>query len=265
VSAETRSVPVGFLTDVTLCIGCKACQVACKQWNGLPGAPEAASFSGQSYDNTLRLSGDCWRHVAFVESFDLASRQGRWLFLSDVCKHCEIAGCLEACPTRAIRRTEYGTVLVEDDVCNGCGYCVAACPFGVVGRSERDGGAHKCTFCVDRLAQAMAPACAKACPTEAIVFGDLETLRHRVKERVTVLHGRGELGARAYGDERQGGAHLGGLHALFVLTDQPEIFGLPENPARPARYLLGDALLSALFAAGVVAALAGWFATWPTG
>ena len=142
---------------------------------------------------------------------------------------------------------------------------MAACPFGVVGRSERDGGAHKCTFCVDRLGQEMEPACAKACPTDAIVFGDLEKLRGRAAERVTALRARGELGARIYGDERLGGARLGGLHALFVITDVPEVFGLPENPERPAAHLLKDALLSAAFAACIIAALAAWFVAWPTG
>src|SRR5579871_2868827 len=124
---------MGFFTDTTLCIGCKACEVACKQWNQLPA--DGYEFSGNSYDNTLELSGTTWRHVAFVEqpaALDAPPSETKWLMLSDVCKHCTNAGCLEACPTGSIVRNEFDDVFVQPDVCNGCGYCVPSCPFGVV-------------------------------------------------------------------------------------------------------------------------------------
>src|SRR5947209_7187555 len=124
----------GFFTDTTLCIGCKACEVACKQWNQLPA--DGYKFSGYSYDNTVALSSTTWRHVAFVEHQRSSEGTGKtvnWLMMSDVCKHCTHAGCMEACPTGAIVRNEFGDVYVQPDICNGCGYCVPSCPFVVMG------------------------------------------------------------------------------------------------------------------------------------
>jgi len=214
-------VEVGFFTDPTVCIGCKACEVACKEWNQVPD--DGFTWSGNSYDNTGRLGATTWRHVMFLEqdrvkgnqitgSMGLLNRQSaidaspartdpqsddpfRWVFLSDVCKHCEEAGCLEACPTGAIVRTEVSSVLVQNDVCNGCGYCVVSCPFGVIDRRPSPlpdaGGAFKCTFCYDRQKSGLVPACAKVCPTESIVFGRLDDLRARGAERVQQLQQTG--------------------------------------------------------------------------
>src|ERR671911_1044213 len=176
-NVSQTSTAFGFLTDATICIGCKACEVACKQWNQLPGdsAPSTLALTGYSYDNTVDLSATTWRHVAFVER---STPHGiAWLMLSDVCKNCVHAGCLDACPTGAIIRTEFGTVVIQDDVCNGCGYCVPACPFGVPQLSDADGGSHKCTLCYDRLRGGLAPACATACPTGSIRFGPVAELR----------------------------------------------------------------------------------------
>ena len=192
---------MGFFTDTSVCIGCKACEVACKEWNGVP--EDGLTLTGMSFDNTIGLSASTWRHVAFIEQQAPDGGPGqaaggpqgndamRWLMSSDVCKHCSEAGCLDVCPTGALMRTEFGTVVVQDDVCNGCGYCVPACPFGVIGRREDDGGAHKCTLCYDRLGVGMEPACAKACPTESIQFGPLDELRERAQARVSRPAGRG--------------------------------------------------------------------------
>jgi formate dehydrogenase iron-sulfur subunit len=185
----------GFFTDTTLCIGCKACEVACKEWNELP--QDGYTFTGMSYDNTGELSGSTWRHVAFVEQ---VQDQNRWLMESDVCKHCTHAGCLDVCPTGAIVRTEFGTVVIQDDVCNGCGYCVVACPFGVIservdevsarGETTGRGTMGKCTLCYDRLKAGDEPACAKACPTTSIQFGNVEELRERAQQRVESVRDR---------------------------------------------------------------------------
>src|SRR5437764_10777632 len=141
---------MGFFTDTTLCIGCKACEVACKQWNQLPA--DNIEFQATSYDNTRSLGASTWRHVKFIEQGAESGGDPRWLFLSDICKHCEHAGCLEACPTGAIVRTEYGTVVIQQDVCNGCKYCVPACPYGVITVDKEAGGtAHQCTHCYDRV------------------------------------------------------------------------------------------------------------------
>jgi formate dehydrogenase iron-sulfur subunit len=236
----------GFFTDTTVCIGCKACEVACKEWNVLPA--EKAGLTGDSYDNTGALSAHTWRHVAFIET-PATGREGGvrgtrstpyqsgWLMMSDVCKHCHNAPCLEACPTGAIFRTEFDTVVVQQDICNGCGYCVPACPFGVVAVSPEDGKAHKCTLCYDRLKGGLEPACAKSCPTDSIQFGELADLQVRARDRVEALHAQGVASAYLYGTPGAPGAtgDLGHLNAFFLLTERPETYNLPAAPTRPAR------------------------------
>jgi formate dehydrogenase iron-sulfur subunit len=241
----------GFLTDATLCIGCKACEVACKQWNQLPGDSPTPAFelTGYSYDNTVDLGATTWRHVAFVER---PSGDGiAWLMLSDVCKHCVHAGCLDACPTGAIMRTEFGTVVIQDDVCNGCGYCVPACPFGVPQIDHVDGGSHKCTLCYDRLRGGLTPACATACPTGSIRFGRVEELKQAGRERVATLKEQGVDEARLYGDDELGGTGgIDGLNAMFVLNGPPDAFNLPARPRLPRLNILPAAAATVVAAAG---------------
>jgi formate dehydrogenase iron-sulfur subunit len=225
----------GFFTDTTLCIGCKACEVACKQWNQLPN--DGYHFTGMSYDNTVHLGASTWRHVSFVERPVPLSNQDAgdfsWLMASDVCKHCARAGCLENCPTGAIIRTEFGSVYVQPDICNGCGYCVVGCPFGVIDRNHDDGRAWKCTLCYDRQKDGMQPACSKACPTASIQFGEIETLKAHAKARVQQLHERGITEAYLYGEDAASQPGTGGLNAFFLLVDKPEVYNLPPNPEVP--------------------------------
>ncbi|MEU8979315.1 4Fe-4S dicluster domain-containing protein [Streptomyces sp. NPDC058251] len=265
---------VGFFTDTSVCIGCKACEVACKEWNAIP--EDGLSLTGMSYDNTQGLGASTWRHVAFIEqqtpapdgrtqlpllgggseppsgapglsrpASPEAGSEGpgaaggtgelRWLMSSDVCKHCTHAACLDVCPTGSLFRTEFGTVVVQEDICNGCGYCVPACPYGVIEQRPSDGRAFKCTMCYDRLGAGQEPACAKACPTESIQFGPLDELRERAALRVDQLHAAGVDGARLYGHEPDDG--VGGDGAFFLLLDEPEVYGLPPNPVVTTRDL----------------------------
>jgi formate dehydrogenase iron-sulfur subunit len=247
---------VGFFTDTSVCIGCKACEVACKTWNEVPA--DGYLLTGMSYDNTQELGASTWRHVAFVEkstTVDLGMPSSpppsgtppgddetagsgagdvRWLMSSDVCKHCTHAACLDVCPTGALFRTEFGTV-VQPDVCNGCGYCVPACPFGVIDIRPEDGRAFKCTLCYDRLKVGQEPACAQACPTESIQFGELDELRERADRRLAELHETGVDAARLYGREPDDG--VGGDGAFFLLLDEPEVYGLPPDPVVTTRDL----------------------------
>ncbi|MBO0778535.1 MAG: 4Fe-4S dicluster domain-containing protein [Ktedonobacteraceae bacterium] len=228
---------MGFFTDTTLCIGCKACEVACKQWNQLPA--DGYQLTGNSYDNTRHLSATTWRHVAFVEQIRPADGTGKsvnWLMMSDVCKHCEHPGCMEACPTGALIRNEFGDVYLQPDICNGCGYCVPSCPFGVVDLNLNDGRASKCTLCYDRQKEGLEPACAKACPTDSITFGDLDELRERARRRVETLHARGETSAYLYGVDED--TSVGDLNAFFLLMDRPSVYNLPEKPKLPQENVL---------------------------
>jgi formate dehydrogenase iron-sulfur subunit len=268
---------MGFFTDTSICIGCKACEVACKEWNLVP-EDGPLRISGNSYDNTMALGASTWRHVAFIEQakpvqvpdVDLAAaaaatsgavtdvpqaREGmRWLMSSDVCKHCTSAACLEVCPTGALFRTEFGTVVVQQDICNGCGYCVPACPFGVIERREGDGRVFKCTLCYDRLKDGMEPACAHACPTKSIQFGPLEELRERADARLGRLQDAGFGDARLYLRDEENG--IGGAGAFFLLLDEPEVYGLPPNPASTTRDLPSVWKAAAVAAGVVVAAVA---------
>jgi formate dehydrogenase iron-sulfur subunit len=238
---------MGFFTDTSVCIGCKACEVACKTWNEVP--EDGLNLLGMSYDNTGALGASTWRHVAFIEqiarpgdelrgateSSAFSADGSRWLMSSNVCKHCTESACLDVCPTGALMRTEFGTVVVQSDVCNGCGYCVSACPFGVIERREGDGRAWKCTLCYDRIGDGLEPACAKACPTESIQFGPVDELRERAQLRVEELHEAGEPGARLYLEDPDDG--IGGGGAFFLLLDEPEVYGLPPDPVVTTRDL----------------------------
>jgi formate dehydrogenase iron-sulfur subunit len=276
---------MGFFTDTSVCIGCKACEVACKEWNAVP--EDGLELTGMSYDNSVGLGASTWRHVAFIEQIGRPGQAGqqpgqagqqpadagqqaqpggpRWLMSSDVCKHCTEAACLDVCPTGALMRTEFGTVVVQDDVCNGCGYCIPACPFGVIARRESDGGAHKCTLCYDRIGDGLTPACAKACPTESIQFGPLDELRERAGRRVAELHEDGVPEARLYLENPDDG--IGGAGAFFLLLDEPEVYGLPPDPVVTTRDLPRMWRHVATAAAGLAAGgLAAWLTStrrWP--
>ena len=245
---------MGFFTDTSVCIGCKACEVACKEWNGVP--EDGLNLTGMSYDNTGGLGADTWRHVAFIEQNrripagpwgppgpqgtpgPLSGQEGtelRWLMSSDVCKHCTEAACLDVCPTGSLFRTEFGSVVVQEDICNGCGYCIPACPYGVIDQRRGDGRAWKCTLCYDRIGAGMQPACAQACPTQSIQFGPLAELRERAGRRLAEVQSAGAPEARLYGHDPRDG--VGGDGAFFLLLDEPEVYGLPPDPVVTTRAL----------------------------
>jgi len=289
---------VGFFTDTSICIGCKACEVACKEWNLIP--QDGQEWLGRSYDHTGELNAETWRHVAFIEQekplhrmleapaaepptpgTDDRNGDGttglRWLMESDVCKHCTHAACLDVCPTGSLFRTEFGTVVVQEDICNGCGYCVPACPFGVIDKrhipsdknvgakpdlpsflgKKEDGRVFKCTLCYDRLKGGHEPACAKACPTKSIQFGPLDELRQRADQRLEKLHAEGWNGAQLYLRDPDDG--IGGAGAFFLLLDDPEVYGLPPDPQVTTRFLPEMYANMGIAAAAIVVGVLGAF------
>jgi formate dehydrogenase iron-sulfur subunit len=249
----------GFFTDTSVCIGCKACEVACKEWNQLPSKPRG--FLGESLDNTGTLDGQNWRHVKFIDNVPdekLGVGNGKaFLLMSDVCKHCTHASCMDVCPTGAIIRTEFDTVFIQQSVCNGCRECIAACPYDVIDIDPDRNVARKCTLCYDRLQGGMTPACAKACPTESIQFGPLDELRARAEKRLAEVQ-PGTPQANLYGHDEK---VYGGLKAFFLLMDKPETYGLPNaaNAVLPQRNnvlgYLGVAVTGVLGVVGGVIAL----------
>jgi formate dehydrogenase iron-sulfur subunit len=248
--------PTGFFTDTTVCIGCKACEVACKQWNQLPS--DGFNWSGNSYDNTAELSATTWRHVKFIEQFSDGSATNepalnRWLMMSDHCKHCLAAPCHQACPTGAIIQNEFENVYIQADICNGCSCCVAACPFGVITRSSMGGHSHKCTLCYDRQRDGLEPACAKACPTQSIHFGPIDELRQQARKRVEELHRRGVSQAYLYGDAAS--ETYSEMHSFYLLVDRPSVYGLPDTPFNPWLHMTGDYVRSIAGGLAAIAAL----------
>lgn len=244
---------LAFFTDTSICSGCKACEVTCKQWNQLQTDPIA--WSGDSYDNTKDLSANNWRHVKFIERFPAENelnspapanieellkekKLSQWLFLTDQCKHCEESPCHEACPTGAIMRNEYGGIYYQTDICMGCGMCVAGCPFGVPQLSTGTGHSMKCAECYDRLRDGILPACQTACPTGAIQFGLREEMLALAKGRLEWLQANGHPEARLYGSSQF--THYSALNSFYLLMDEPEVYGLPADPVTPVRNMLGD-------------------------
>ncbi len=224
--------PIAMLQDMSRCVACKACQVACKEWNELPAEP---TTNHGDYENPRDLSPTTWTRVQFLE-LDGAGEM-RWRFFKQQCMHCTNAACAEVCPTGALARNPAGFVSLERDRCNGCGYCARFCPFGVPRVDVQDrltGRAKvaKCTLCEDRVTTGNMPACAKACPSGAIHFGDRETLVARGRARVAELHARGNRDAVLYGEQE-----LGGLGVMYVLPEPVSRYPLlPADPERSWRW-----------------------------
>jgi len=212
-----------MLIDTSKCTACRACQVACKQWNQLPA--EDTEFTG-TYENPPGFSPITWMKVTFneVEVGD----EVRWYFGNQRCVHCSDAACKLVCPVGAISHSETGAVVIDEEKCIGCNYCVANCTFNVVGFNRRENVAQKCTFCEDRVANGLKPACATACPTGAIEYGDRSDLIKKAQARVADLRANGDTRARIYGLEE-----LNGTGMMYVLRDVPQNHALPYDPYVP--------------------------------
>jgi len=221
-----QTAEVAKLIDTTRCIGCKACQVACMEWNDV--RDEMGSVNG-TYNNPTDLTANSWTVMRFYEKENANKFDFEWLIRKDGCMHCADPGCLRACPSPgAIVQYANGIVDFHEENCIGCGYCITGCPFNVPRISKKDGKAYKCTLCSDRVAVNLEPACVKTCPTGAIMFGSKQDMIAQAETRTAELKGRGYANAGLY--DPQG---VGGTHVMYVLkhADQPGEVGLPADPA----------------------------------
>jgi len=220
------------LIDTSKCIGCRACQTACKQWNQLPA--EKTEFVG-TYENPAHFSCSTWTKVVFREYEE--NNRVNWMMAKQGCMHCTDAACKQACPTGAISHTEEGIVVIDEIKCIGCNYCAAVCPFHVIGFDRSTNRAKKCTFCYDRISNDMEPACAAACPTGAIVFGNQREIISLASQREMELQNGKYPNATIYGLNEVGGTGM-----LYVLTDRPEKYALPEDPQVPLKARIWNAI-----------------------
>ncbi len=247
-----KTLEVAKLIDVSKCIGCKACQVACMQWNDL--RDEVGTCAG-TYDNPRDMTDQSWTVMRYAE-VETEERGLEWLIRKDGCMHCEDPGCLKACPAPgAIIKYANGIVDFHQENCIGCGYCVSGCPFNVPRISQKDSKAYKCTLCSDRVAVGLEPACVKVCPTGSISFGSKVDMQELAAERVTELKERGFKNAGLYDP-----AGVGGTHVMYVLNhaDKPALYsGLPADPTIAPTVTIWKSVAKPLAMAGMAAAALG--------
>ncbi|BDD95024.1 formate dehydrogenase-O iron-sulfur subunit [Pandoraea sp. NE5] len=252
---ESHTGDVAKLIDTSKCIGCKACQTACMEWNDL--RDEVGTNVGV-YDNPADLTADSWTLMRFTE-YENPKGDLEWLIRKDGCMHCEDPGCLKACPSPgAIVQYANGIVDFHEEACIGCGYCITGCPFNIPRISQKDHKAYKCTLCSDRVSVGLEPACVKTCPTGAILFGTKDAMNDQAAERIEDLKSRGFENAGLYDP-----AGVGGTHVMYVLhhADKPSLYhGLPDNPRISPMVTLWKGIAKPLgVAAMALTALAGFF------
>lgn len=250
-----ETLEVAKLIDISKCIGCKACQVACMEWNDT--RDEIGSNLG-IYDNPPDLTDKSWTVMRYAE-VELEAGRLEWLIRKDGCMHCADPGCLKACPSPgAIIQYDNGIVDFQEEYCIGCGYCITGCPFDIPRLSKKDGKVYKCTLCSDRVAVGLVPACVKSCPTGALVFGSKDDMIHHADERIADLKSRGFQNAGLYDPPG-----VGGTHVMYVLqhADQPQLYnGLPDDPQISPLVSLWKGIMKPILGAGLgLVALAGFF------
>ncbi len=243
---------VAKLIDTSTCIGCKACEVACQEWNDLP--PETTVQLG-TYQTLPDMTPQVWNLIRFNEVEK--GGQLHWLMRKDQCMHCADPGCLKACPAPgAIVQYENGIVDFQQENCIGCGYCISGCPFNVPKLSAQTKKVYKCTLCVDRVSVGLEPACIKACPTNCLSFGTKENLLLKANKRVDQLKAAGFGGAGIYDPGGVGGT---GVVSVLAFADKPEAYGLPANPTIPVAVMLWKQPLKWIGNVAILAGIIGTF------